>query len=56
MESNIQQEKICAGMIYSEERAQLSTETVEKLVYIKENIHLLPKEIEELSKLIQNLK
>ena len=41
-----------AGIIYNEERASLNTETVERIVFIKENIHLLPKENEELTKLI----
>ena len=43
------------GFIYSEERSRLQTTTVEKLVFIRENMHLLPTDISVLSELVKKI-
>ena len=41
------------GFIYNEERSRLHTNTIEKLVFIRENMHILPSEISILSQLVK---
>jgi len=41
-----------AGLTVTEKRANLDPDTIEKLIFIKENIKLLPKDIKELLKLL----
>ena len=41
------------GFIFNEERSRLHTNNVERLVFIRENMHILPSEISILSQFVK---
>jgi len=51
-------ERVCkaAGFTYTEDRTRLDSEKVQEMVFIKENKGLLPKDVGDLLKMIDDLK